>query len=128
MSTYSYRLVTVLFNQNFPVPKTSGHLSSSSQGLKVAQLLLKNTDDRNDLNVDNSVIDHSITKKKSPQAYGPPVLENPASAKPKFWQTETRNEQRIKNLKNEYLVALNCTRFIFPTLNEKIIKNKNIYH
>ena len=46
MSTYNYSLVTVLFNQNFPVPKTSGHLPSSSQGLKAAQLLLKNTDDR----------------------------------------------------------------------------------
>lgn len=64
MSTYNYSLVTVLFNQNSPVLKTSGHLSSSSQGLKAAQLLLKNTDDRNDLNGDNSVIDQSITKKK----------------------------------------------------------------
>ena len=31
-------------------------------------------------------------------------------------------------MKNKYLVASNCPRFYVPTVNEEIIKNKNIYH
>ena len=38
-----------------------------------------------------------------------------------------RNEQKIKKLKNEYLVASNCPKFYVPTLNKEIIKNKNIH-
>ena len=45
-----------------------------------------------------------------------------------FWQTEVGNEQKIKKLNNEYLVALNCPKFYVPTLNEEIIKNKNIHY
>ena len=45
-----------------------------------------------------------------------------------FWQTEARNEQKIKTVKNEYLVASNCPKFYVSTLNEEIIKNKNIHH
>ena len=45
-----------------------------------------------------------------------------------FWQTEAGNEQKIKKLKNEYLVALNCPKFHVYTLNEEIVKNKNIHH
>ena len=70
------------------------------------------------------MIDQIVTEKESPQAYGPPILENLASAVTKFWQTEARNEQKIKKLKNEYLVASNCPKFYVPTLNDKIIKNK----
>ena len=45
----------------------------------------------------------------------------------KSLQTEARNEQKIKKLKNEYLVASNCPKFYVPTLNEEIIKNKNVH-
>ena len=76
----------------------------------------------------NEITDQIVTEKKSPQAYGPPILENLASAVAKFWQTEARNEQKIKKLKNEYLVASNYTKLYVPTLNEEIIKNKNIHH
>ena len=74
----------------------------------------------------NEIIDQIITKKESPQAYGLPTLENLASAVTKFWQTEARNKQKIKKLKNEYLIASNCPKLYVPTLNEEIIKNKNI--
>ena len=80
------------------------------------------------MNVGDEIIDQIVTEKESPQAYGPPILENLASAVTKFWQTEARNEQKIKKLKNEYLVASNCPKFYVPTLNEEIIKNKNIHH
>ena len=76
----------------------------------------------------NEIIDQIVTEKESPQAYGPPILENLASAVTTFWQTEARNEQKIKKLKNEYLVTSNCPKFYVPTLNEEIIKNKNIHH
>ena len=36
--------------------------------------------------------------------------------------------KKNRKLKNEYLVASNCPKFYVPTLNEKIIKNKNIHH
>ena len=85
-------------------------------------------DNENDLNVGNEIIDQIITEKESPQAYGPWILENLASAVTEFWQTEARNEQKTKKLKNEYLVASNCPKFYVPTLNEEIIKRKNIHH
>ena len=132
MSTDKYSLVAGLFNQNSPVPKTSGHLlsHSPSQGVKTAHSTSskRKLNDENDLNVGNEIIDQIVTEKESPQAYGPPILENLASAVTKFWQTEARNEQKIKKLKNEYLVASNCPKFYVPTLNEEIIKNKNIHH
>ena len=56
------------------------------------------------------------------------MLENLASAVTKFWQTEARNEQKIKKLKNAYLVALSCPKFYVPTRNEEIIKNKSVHH
>ena len=112
MSTGKHSLVAGLFNQNTPVPKTSGHLSShsTSQGVKAAHSTSskRKLDDENDLNVGNEIIDQIVTEKESPQTYGPPILENLASAVTKFWQTEARNEQKIKKLKNEYLVASNC--------------------
>ena len=40
----------------------------------------------------NEIIDQIVTEKKSPQAHGPPILENLASRVTKFWQTEARNE------------------------------------
>ena len=46
----------------------------------------------------------------------------------KFWQTEARNEQKIKKLKNEYLIASKCPMFYVPTLKEEMVKNKNIHH
>ena len=132
MSTGKFSLVTGLFKQNSAVPKTSGHLSSHSpcQGVKAAHSTSSKTklDDENDLNVGNEIIDQLVTEKGSPQAYGPPKLENVASAVTKFWQTETRNEQKIKKLKNEYLVASNWPKFYVPTLNEEIIKNKKKIH
>ena len=132
MSTGKYNLLAGLFNQNSPIPKTSGHLSSHSpsQGIKAAHSTSskRKLDGENDLNVGNEIMDQIVTEKESPQAYGPPILENLASAVTKFWQTEARNEQKIKKLKNEYLVASNCPKFYVPTLNEEIIKNKNIHH
>ena len=103
---------------------------SPSQGVKAAHSTSskRKLHDENDLNVGNEIIDQIVTEKESPQAYGPPILENLASAVTKFWQTEARNEQKIKKLKNEYLVASNCPKFYVPTLNEEIIKNKNIHH
>ena len=132
MSTGKYSSVAGLFNQNSPVPKTSGQLSthSPSQGVKAAHSTSskRKLDDENDLNVGDEITDQIVTEKKSPQAYGPPILENLASAVTKFWQTEARNEQKIKKLKIEYLVASNCPKLYVPTLNEEIIKNKNIHH
>ena len=76
----------------------------------------------------NDIIDQIVTDKESRQAYGPPILKNLASAVTKFWQTEARNEQKNKRLQNEHLIASNYPKFYVPTLNEKIIKNKNIHH
>ena len=45
----------------------------------------------------NEIIDQIVTEKILTQPYGPPILENLASAMTKFWQTEARNEQKIKN-------------------------------
>ena len=132
MSSGKNSLLTGLFNQNSPIPKTSGHLSSPSpsQGVKAAHSTSskRKLDDENDLNVGSEIIDQIFAEKESPQAYGPPILEDLASAVTTFWQTEARNEQKIKKLKNEYLVASNCPKFYVPTLNEEIIKNKNIHH
>ena len=132
MSTGKYSLVACLFNQNSPVPKTFGHLSSHSpsQGVKAAHSnsSKKKLDDENDLNVGNEIIDQIVTEKESPQAYAPPMIENLASAVTKVWQTEVRNEQKIIKLKNKYLVASNCPKFYVPRLNEEIIKNKHIHH
>ena len=66
----------------------------------------------------NEIIDQIFREKESPRAYGPPILENLTSAVTKFWQTEARNEQKIKKLKNEYLVVSNCQNFYVTTLNE----------
>ena len=61
-STCSYTLVTGLFNQNSPVPKTSGHLSSHSpsQGVKAAHSAIskRKLDDENNLNVGNEIIEN----------------------------------------------------------------------
>ena len=59
------------------------------------------------MKVSNEKTGHIVTEKKSSQAYSPPILENLASAVTKIWHNEPRNEQ---------------------TLNEEIIKNKNINH
>ena len=111
MSTGKYSLVAGLFNQNSAIPKTSSHLSSQfpSQHVKAAHSTSSNGkhDDENDLNVGNEIIDQIVTEKKSPQAYGPPILENLASAVTKFWQTEAGNEQKIKKMKTEYLFVSN---------------------
>ena len=133
MSTDKYSLVAGLFNQNPPVFKTFGQSSSShspSQGINVAHSTSskRKLEDENDLNVSNEIIDQIVTEKESPQAYGLPILENLASAVIKFLQTEAKNEQKVKKLKNEYLVASNCQKFYVPTLNEEIIKSKNIHH
>ena len=89
MSTDKYSLVAGLFNQNSPVPKTSGHLlsHSPSQGVKTAHSTSskRKLNDENDLNVGNEIIDQIVTEKESPQTYGPPMLENLASAVTKFW-------------------------------------------
>ena len=132
MSTGKYTLVAGTFNQISPLPKTSGHLSSysPSQGVKAAHSISskRKLDDENNFNVGNEIIDQIVTEKESTQAYGPPILENLASAVTKLWQNEARNEQKIKKLNNEYLVASNCSKFYVSTLNEEIIKNKNIHH
>ena len=57
----------------------------------------KKRDNKNDLNVGNEIIDQIVTEKEPPQAYGPWILENLASAVTRFWQTEARNEQKLKN-------------------------------
>ena len=119
MSTGKYSLVDGLFNQNSPVPKTSGQLSSHSpsQGVKAAHSTSSKWkfDDENDLNMGNEIIDQIVTEKESPQTYDPPILENLASAVTKFWQTETRNKEKTKKLKNEYMVASNCPKFYVST-------------
>ena len=55
----------------------------------------------------NEIINQIVMEKESVQAYGPQILENLASAGIKFWQTEAKNKQKIKKLKNKYLVASN---------------------
>ena len=99
MYTGKSSLVADLFNQNSPLPRTSGHLSThfSSQGVKAAHSTnsKRKLDDENDLNVVNQIIHRIVTEKESPQAFGPPILENLASAMTKFWQTEAKNEQKI---------------------------------
>ena len=42
------------------------------------------------------MIDQIVTEKESPQAYGPPIIENLASVVTKVWQTDAKNEQKIK--------------------------------
>ena len=88
MSTGKYSLVAGLFNQNPPLPKTSGHLSSHSpsQGVKAAHSISskKEQGDENDLNVGNEITDQLVTEKESFQVYGPPILENLASAVTRF--------------------------------------------
>ena len=132
MSTGKHSLVAGLFNQNASVFKTFGQSSSHSpsQGINVAHSISskRKLEDENDLNVSNEIIEQIVTEKESPQAYDSPILENLASAVTKFLQTEARNEQKIKKLKNEYLVPSNCQNLYVPTLNEEIIKSKNIHH
>ena len=71
------------------------------------------------MNVGNEIIEQSesVTETESPQAHSPPLLENLACAVTKNWQTEARNDRKIKKLKNKYLVASNCPMFYVPTLN-----------
>ena len=70
MSTGKYSLVAGLFNQNSPVPKTSGHLSSHSpsQGVKATHSTSskRKLDDENDLNVGNEIIGQIATETESP--------------------------------------------------------------
>ena len=40
----------------------------------------------------NEKIGQIFAEKESPQAYGPSILENVATAVTKFWQTETRSQ------------------------------------
>ena len=84
MATGKYSLVADLLNQNCPVPKTSGHLSSHSpsQDIKAAysSSSKRKLDDENDLNVGNEIIDQIVAETGSPQAYGPLILKNLASA------------------------------------------------
>lgn len=47
----------------------------------------------------NEKIGQIFAEKESPQAYGPSILENVATAVTKFWQTETRNKQKNKKLR-----------------------------
>ena len=128
MSTGKNSLVAGLFNQNSPVPKKPVHLSSysPSQGIKAAHSSSskRKLDDENDLNVGNEIIDQIATDKEPPQAYGPPILENLVSAVTRVCQTETRNEQKIKKLKTEYLVPSNCPKFYVPAQKEELIKKK----
>ena len=106
MCTDKYSLVAGLFNPNSPVPKTSGHLlsHSPSQGVKAAHSTSskRKLDDENDLKVCNEIIDQIVTEKELPQAYGPAILKNLASAVTKFWQTEARNGQEIKKLRTKF--------------------------
>ena len=57
--------VVIGFNQNCPVPKTSGHLSSHSlsQSVKVAHPTRskRKLDDENDLNVGDKIIEQIVT-------------------------------------------------------------------
>ena len=91
MSTGKYSLVPGLFNQNSPVPKTSGHLSSHSpsQGVNVSHSTSSKRKlyDENNFNVGNEITDQIVIEKGSPQTYGPPILENLASAVAKIWQS-----------------------------------------
>ena len=86
MSAGKYSLVAGLFNQNSPVHKTSGHLSTHfpSQGVKAAHSSSskRKFDDENDLNVGNEIIGQIVTEKELPQAYGPPILENFGKLRP----------------------------------------------
>ena len=104
MTAGKYSLVAGLLNQNSPVRKISGPLSSSSpsQGVKAVHSTSykRKRHDKNELNVCNDIIDHIVTEKKSPQANSSPILENIASAVTKLWQTEANNEQKNKKLKN----------------------------
>ena len=90
MSVGNYSLVAGLFNQNFPVAKTFGHLSSTdspSQAVKAGHWTnsKRKLGHENDLNVGNEIIDQIFTEKESPQSYGPPILENLASVVTIFW-------------------------------------------
>ena len=73
MSTVKYSLVADLFNQNSPVTKTSGYLSSHSpsQGVKAAHSTSskRKLDDENDLILGNEIIDQIVTEKELPEAY-----------------------------------------------------------
>ena len=73
MATGKYSLVAGLFNQNSPLPKTSGHLSphSPSQVVKAAHSTnsKRKLDGENDLNVGNEKIDQIVTEKESFHQY-----------------------------------------------------------
>ena len=77
-STFKCSLVAGLFNQNYPVPKTSGNLSSHcpSQFVKVTHSTCSKMklDHENCFNKGNKIFDLILTEKESPQAYGLPIL------------------------------------------------------
>ena len=58
----------------------------------------------------NKITDHTVTEKQLPKAYGLPILKNLAI-----------------EVTNEHFCNSNYPKFYVPTLNEKIIKNKNIH-
>ena len=61
MSPGKYSLVADLFNQNSPVPRTSGQLSTHSTSSKTK------LDDENNLNVGNEIIEQIVTEKNHPK-------------------------------------------------------------
>ena len=71
MSPGKYSLVADLFNQNSPVPRTSGQLSthSLSQGVKAVHSTSskRELDDENNFNVGNEVIEQIVTEKNHPK-------------------------------------------------------------
>ena len=62
----------------------------------------------------NEIIDQIFTEKELPQAYGPAILKNLASAVTKFWQTEARNGQEIKKLKTECFCYFKLLKVLCP--------------
>ena len=78
------------------MPKTSGQLSSYSPFHRVraahSTISKSKLGDENNWNVGNEKIGQIFAEKESPQAYGPSILENVATAVTKFWQTETRSQ------------------------------------
>ena len=80
MSNGNYSLVAGLFNQNSPVPKISGHLSSHSpsQSVKAAHSTSskRKLDDKNDLNAGNEIIHQIVTQKEPPSIWSTNIRES----------------------------------------------------
>ena len=125
MSTSKCSIVAGLFKQ-----KTSRNEKQLTVILTSTPFvsIKRKREETNDLKFGNEVIKEIvITKdKESPQVCGPPILENLASAVTKFWKTEAKSDLVIKKLKGNYAVASNCPKLFVQTLNEEIMKNKNI--